>query len=115
MLKPDFRPYVPPSGKSKASGISSHEHAARLQTVERIKSIFGNWKMLLQEPFKGMTTGGDIIPNLYSLEPDGAPVEPAVKAAATLIGLLSPQEKARACFDVKSEQWRNWQNTEIYV
>ena len=40
-----------------------------------------------------MTTGGDIIPNLYSLEPDGAPVEPAVKAAATLIGLLSPQEK----------------------
>ena len=62
-----------------------------------------------------MTTGGDIIPNLYSLEPDGAPVEPAVKAAATLIGLLSPQEKARACFDVKSEQWRNWQNTEIYV
>ena len=115
MLKPDFRPYVPPSGKSKASGISSHEHAARLQTVERIKSIFGNWKMLLQEPFKGMTTDGDIIPNLYSLEPDGAPVEPAVKAAATLIGLLSPQEKARACFDVKSEQWRNWQNTEIYV
>ena len=40
MLKPDFRPYVPPRGKSKASGISSHEHAARLQTVERIKRIF---------------------------------------------------------------------------
>lgn len=115
MLKPDFRPYVPPLGKSKAAGISSHEHAEKLKTVERIISIFRNWKMLLQEPFKGLTTDGKIIPNLYSLKTDGAPVEPSAKAADTLMGLLSPVDKARACFDVTANQWRNWQNTEIYV
>ena len=115
MLKPDFRSYLPPLGKSRVAGVSSHEHAARLKTVERVISIFGNWKMLFHEPFKGLTTDGNIMPNLYSLKPDGTPVESAAKVANTLMGLLSPENKARACFDVKSEQWRNWQNTEIYV
>lgn len=71
--------------------------------------------MLFQEPFKGLTTDGNIMPNLYSLKPDGASVESAAKSANTLMGLLSLEDKARACFDVTSEQWRNWQNTEIYV
>src|SRR5690606_12607511 len=36
-------------------------------------------------------------------------------AATQLLGMLSDEQKRRAVFPVDSEQWRNWQNTEMLV
>jgi Protein of unknown function (DUF3500) len=115
MPRPDYRPFVPAPEQSKIAGPTARAHAeARLQSP-RAKELFGGWDKLLQEPFRGITTEGRVQPGLFSLAPNGAPVRPMIDAAKIVLAQLTPAQHAAAVFPVGSEQWRRWQNTELYV
>jgi len=115
MSRPDYRPFLPPPSLSKIAGATARAHAqARLQSP-RAQELFGTWDRLLAEPFRGITTDGAVIPDLYALAPNGAPAAAMAEAARALIGLLAPAQRAATCFPVASPQWRRWQNTELYV
>jgi hypothetical protein len=70
---------------------------------------------MFEEPFRGITTGGHIIPDLYTPRPEGAPTLAMIEAVNALVARMSPEQRRAACFPVDSPQWRNWQNTELYV
>ncbi|OGA37109.1 MAG: hypothetical protein A3G80_07790 [Betaproteobacteria bacterium RIFCSPLOWO2_12_FULL_62_13b] len=97
-------------------GRDAHQHAeAALANPVPRDLLFGPWQTLYREPYKGITTGGTVVPGLYSLAENGAPTEAMMNAAATLLGQVSPEQRAALVFPVDAREWRRWNNTEIYV
>jgi len=115
LAKTDFRKYVPAPGASTAYGKSARGHVEERLKSERVQQLFGPWRELYEQPFKGMTTDGNVIPDLFELRPEGAPTEAMINATMALLRMLSPEQKAAMSFSIDSTQWRNWQNTEMYV
>lgn len=110
----DYRQFLPPPG-AKIAGPTARAHAkARLQSP-RAQSLFAEWERLFKQPFRGITTDGNIIPDLYALRPEGAPTLAMIEAVDALVARLTPEQRSVACFPVDSPQWRHWQNTELYV
>jgi hypothetical protein len=68
----------------------------------------------LREEFKGITTDGQIIPNLYSLESTGISTKSIKQAADSFIAALNNQQQAKALFPVNSIEWRRWSNIHRY-
>jgi hypothetical protein len=115
MSRPDYRPFVPAPGQSRIAGETARAHAhARLQSP-RAQALFGGWAELAKAPFTGITTDGQVMPGLFSLQPSDAPTSAMVAAVATLLDSVSPAQRATMCFAVDADQWRQWQNTELYV
>jgi Protein of unknown function (DUF3500) len=115
MSHDDYRPFVPPPGRTNIAGPTPRAHAqARLQN-ERAKDLFGTWAKLAAAPFTGLTTDGHKERGLFSLGPEDAPTPAMVEAANDLLRRLSPAQRSATCFAVDSELWRHWQNTELYV
>ena len=111
----DYHPFVPTPAQSKIAGPTPRAHAkARLQSP-RAKDLFGTWERLFAEPFRGITTNGHVIPDLFVRKPEGAPTQAMIEAVGALLARLTPAQKAASCFPADSQQWRHWQNTELYV
>jgi hypothetical protein len=115
MSRPHYGPFLPPPGQSKIAGATPREHAQARLKSPRAQDLFGTWAKLAAEPFRGITTDGRVQPGLFQLAPADAPVAQMVAAVRALLARLAPDQRARACFAVGSEQWRRWQNTELYV
>jgi len=115
MSKIDFRPYVPAPEKSKIVGETSRQHANTIVKKDIIIGLFDYWRGLFGQQFKGITTNGLCQKRLFSIRPENAPTEAAINASINLLNKLSANQKQRTCFDVHSKQWRNWQNTEIFI
>jgi hypothetical protein len=115
MSRPDYRPYLPQPGQSKIAGPTARAHAEVRRQSPRGKEFFAQWAQKLAEPFKGITTDGQLVPGLYKLAPNGAPVAAMVDAAKVLLGFLAADQRAAACFPADSNTWRRWQNTELYL
>ena len=115
MSRPDYQPFVPAPGQSRIAGSTARTHAqARLQSP-RAQALFGGWAELAKAPFSGITTDGHVIPGLFSLQPCDAPTSTMVAAATALLGATSAAQRAAMSFPIDSDQWRRWQNTELYV
>jgi Protein of unknown function (DUF3500) len=115
MSRPDYRPFVPAPGQSNIAGPTPRTHAqARLQ-IPRARELFETWAQLGATPFKGVTADGNVQDGLFSLQPEDAPTPAMMQAATALLGLLSPAQRIATCLPLDSEQWRHWQNTELYV
>ena len=111
----DFRRFIPAPGTSRIAGKTAREHTKARLSGARQQELFGGWAKLFAAPFRGITTDGKPLPGLFSLGPNGAPTENIANAAGRLLALLSPAQKAASVFPVESDQWRNWQNTELFV
>ena len=115
MSESNFRDFVPLAGKSKIAGGTARDHANAVTKNKIIMDIFSEWKNLLAQPFKGITNDGLVKEGLFFLRRESAPTDVATKVARNLLDHLSATEREKTCFDVNSQKWRDWQNTEIYV
>jgi hypothetical protein len=115
MSHPDYRPFLPSPAQSKIAGPTARAHADARRQSPRAREFFGMWEKLLAAPFKGITADGTAIPGLFSLAPNGAPVEAMADAVNALLGQLAPEQRAAMSFPVNTSQWRRWQNTELYL
>jgi hypothetical protein len=79
-----------------------------------LKQALAVWDELYRQPFVGITTDGKVVPNLYSLEPNGAPTQSMVEATSRLLSCTSAEERTALCYAVDAREWRRWNNTEIY-
>jgi hypothetical protein len=112
---PDYRPFVPAPGQSRIAGSTPRAHTqARLQS-QRAQELFGGWAELAKASFTGITTDGHVMPGLFSLQPSDAPTAAMIEAATALLASVSPAQRVAMSFPVESDQWRRWQNTELYV
>ncbi|MGZ8499847.1 MAG: DUF3500 domain-containing protein, partial [Candidatus Binatia bacterium] len=62
------------------------------------------------EPFKGITSNGDVIPNLFNLQTTGISTQSIRQAAAAFVASLSAEQRAKTLFPVDTDQWRKWSN-----
>jgi uncharacterized protein DUF3500 len=112
----DYRPFLPPPGTSKIAGPTPRAHAqARTRNNPRAQGLLANWEKMLNGPFRGITTDSSVIPALFAPRPEGAPTLAMIEAVNALLAAMSAEQKQRSVFPVDSNQWRRWQNTELYL
>lgn len=69
----------------------------------------------LADPFRGITTNGDVMPGLFQIGPSGVSTEPVRNAAERFIASLNNEQLAKTMFPVDDIQWRKWMNQHFYV
>ncbi len=85
-------------------------------TAERFRQMSEEYEQEgLAVPFRGITTNGDPIPNLFQISPSGVSTEPVRNAADKFIASLTSVQLARTMFPVDDVQWRKWMNQHFYV
>jgi hypothetical protein len=62
------------------------------------------------EPFKGVTTAGDVMPGLFAIRATGVSTEPVKAAAERFLAALAPEQRARTTFAADDDEWRRWNN-----
>ena len=86
------------------------EMAARFRKMSEDYELEG-----LAQPFRGVTTNGTVVPDLFHISPTGVSTEPVRLAAEKFISTLSGVQLARTLFNVDDIQWRKWMNQHFYV
>lgn len=69
----------------------------------------------LAEPFKGITTDGNVVPGLFPIHSTGVSTAAVRSAAETFLSSLTSEQRARTMFDVDDPEWRKWMNQHFYV
>jgi hypothetical protein len=112
----DYRPFLPAPGASKIAGPTPRAHTeARTKNNPRAQGLLSNWEKMLNGPFRGITTDGAVVPELFAPKAEGAPILAIVEAVNALLRLMSPEQRKRSSFPVDSNHWRRWQNTELFL
>ena len=62
------------------------------------------------EPFKGITSDGSVIADLFSMQKTGVPTQSIRAAAEAFLESLTPDQRAKTLFPVATDQWRKWSN-----
>ncbi|MFJ2818874.1 DUF3500 domain-containing protein [Streptomyces sp. NPDC087294] len=64
--------------------------------------------------FKGVTTDGKIVDDLYSVHATDVSTDGVVQAAQAFLDGLSTKERTSATFDVDDDEWLAWSNVDGY-
>ena len=59
----------------------------------------------LAEPFKGITTNGEVEKGLYQIRSTGVSTEPVRQAAIAFLEVLSSEQRERTSFPVDDPEW----------
>ena len=65
---------------------------------------------LWAEPFKGVTTNGQVVPKLFALAQTGIPTAPVSKAANVFVASLNETQRKKTLYPVDDSEWRQWDN-----
>jgi hypothetical protein len=69
----------------------------------------------LAEPFKGVTTDGDVVPGLFPMRSTGVATAPVRQAVEAFLATLTPEQRAKTVFAVDDPEWRKWMNQHFYI
>lgn len=62
------------------------------------------------EPFKGITSGGMVVPGLFPIQKAGVPTDSIRAAAEGFLTSLNLEQRANTLFPVDTVEWRKWSN-----
>jgi hypothetical protein len=62
------------------------------------------------EPFKGITSDGNVIPGVFPIQTTGVPTTSIRRAAEAFLDSLSAAQRDKTLFPVDTDQWRKWSN-----
>ena len=69
----------------------------------------------LVEPFKGITTDGTAVADLFQVSPTGVSTDAVRNAAQAFIASLTNVQLVRTMFPIDDVQWRKWANQNFYA
>jgi hypothetical protein len=69
----------------------------------------------LAEPFKGITTKGDVVPGLFRVASTGVSTAPVREAVTAFLNSLSAEQRAKTTFPADDPEWRKWMNQHFYI
>ena len=96
--------------------VLGQQQTTPAETAERFRRISEEYERTgLAEPFKGITTNGQILSGLFQISPTGVSTEPVRHAAEKFIASLTNVQLARTMFPVDDLKWRKWMNQSFYV
>jgi Protein of unknown function (DUF3500) len=88
----------------------------RADMAERFRQMSEEYEAEgLASPFRGITTNGTVLPNLFEIAPSGVSTEPVRIAAEKFIASLTSVQLARTMFPVDDIKWRKWMNQHFYA
>ncbi|RMZ79849.1 hypothetical protein DV737_g3264, partial [Chaetothyriales sp. CBS 132003] len=73
------------------------------------------WESLLDEPFHGLTTNGNILPGLFKLQDEEVPIQEIVLATQNMLDQLSSEQRDSLLYPVNAREWRAWSNPEFLL
>jgi len=68
----------------------------------------------LAEPFRGITTDGNVQPGLFEIRSTGISTAPVSAAASAFLATLNADQRERISFGIDDDEWRKWANQHIY-
>ena len=68
----------------------------------------------LAEPFKGITTDGNVVNGLFPIKPTGVTTVPARQAAEKFLASLTAEQRAKVQFPIDDAEWRKWMKQHFY-
>lgn len=95
--------------KSRAQQLSGNL-AERFQRMSREAEARG-----LAEPFRGVTTDGEVVSGLFPIRSTGVSTAPVRTAAEAFLATLTPAQRAKTVFSVDDPEWRKWMNQHFYI
>ncbi|MBV9578437.1 MAG: DUF3500 domain-containing protein, partial [Chloroflexi bacterium] len=66
-------------------------------------------------PFTGITTDGQVVPDLFRIASTGVSTQPIREAADAFLACLDADQRRAAQFDVDDDAWRAWSNIHPFV
>ena len=69
----------------------------------------------LAEPFKGVTTNGTVVKDLFPVRRSGVSTAPVRRAADRFVASLTIAQRARTQFPLDDAEWRKWNNVHRYT
>ena len=90
--------------------FAQSDRTARFPAMSRAAEERG-----LAEPFKGITTNGELAKGLFPVRSTGVSTEPVRVAAERFLAALTEEQRRRTAFPVDDVEWRKWMNVSFYV
>jgi hypothetical protein len=90
--------------------FAQSDRTARFPAMSRAAEERG-----LAEPFKGITTNGELVKGLFPVRSSGVSTEPVRVAAEKFLAALSEEQRRKTLFPVDDLEWRKWMNVSFYV
>lgn len=78
-------------------------------------ALFKHWRMLFEEPYKGITTDGVVRKGLFKIQDEGIPIEDITQAANAVLSKLTSEQLQLVQYHVDSPEWRSWSNPEFLL
>ena len=69
----------------------------------------------LADPFRGVTTNGAVVPNLFTIRSTGVSTAPVRTAAEAFLKSLNAEQRRKTVFAVDDVEWRKWANQHVYM
>ena len=69
----------------------------------------------LAEEFRGITTDGRVTPGLFPIAQTGYSTARLCEAATAYLRSLTPEQRRRGAFEIKSPAWREWCNVHPFL
>jgi hypothetical protein len=92
------------------------QEPTRTDIAERFRQMSEEYEAQgLADPFRGITTNGSVLPNLFEIAPTGVSTEPVRNAASKFIESLTSVQLTRALYPVDDIKWRKWMNQHFYA
>ncbi|KAL4804176.1 hypothetical protein BDV18DRAFT_36280 [Aspergillus unguis] len=96
----------------------AHEYADAFKTGKIppwLHALYMHWMDLAKEPFKGVTTDGNVRPNLFPIQDEQIPIDTIVQTTTNLLSLLDDTQKKTISYHIDSPEWRTWSNPEFLL
>ena len=82
---------------------------------EQMATNLRNAETQIAEPFKGLTTDGQVVPGLFALRETGLSNEGMKRAAEGWLESVYPEQRDAALFSADSDAWRRWSNIHVFL
>ena len=82
---------------------------------EQMRTNLSNAETAIAEPFKGLTTEGQVAPSLYSVHDTGLSNGGMKRAAEAWLDSLDAGQRDAARFELDSDAWRRWSNIHVFL
>jgi hypothetical protein len=100
-------------------GIRERPHIPARQLPSPLSPSASQWlaraEAVTAEAFVGITTDGQPVPGLFSLQPTGVSTQPLKEAAEAFLAALDPQRRKDARFALDDGAWLRWNNTHPFL
>ena len=82
---------------------------------DQMRTNLSNAEAQIAEPFKGLTTEGQVAPGLFSLQKTGLSTAGMKRAAEAWLESLDAAQRDSARFSLESDAWRRWSNIHVFL